>query len=240
MVEDLIKYYEETVSDYGLVYKHMKWLRCLSNISVVAFILTTMGLLFGGIYVTLTGTIMYWPFIPFFVVLGITLIISHYHGVRASKIVKTEYGIYSRKDEGWKTEKYKAKQLSLLVGYLERNDLDETHRVEKLIQRITDLGKSKIPPLVAPGLLLAFLVPLWNHLIPLIYAVVGLSKNSLVELLLGAFLISAYVAIILFSSRIIYRYIFKFREEIFSEMFRAKSRTRDELITLLEDVLLKL
>ncbi|MDY7989829.1 hypothetical protein UY286_05095 [Paenibacillus polymyxa] len=241
MVEDLIEYYEENISDNGLVYKHMPILRFWNNVTFIILILCVPFMVVGLMYTSIVQRINYWllPIILFIISLGLLCFLVRKQKIRILSILRNEYQITPEENEGWVTGEYKKKQFRLLMGYLRRKKLYEKQKIEQLIQRMNDREKSKLPPLVAPSIFIAFIVPLWNQLIPLIYNSI-LSESSFGTLVLIVNLLFFLVVFILCYGGFIYRSAVKFRDELIAEIFVTKAHQRKVLIEMLKDISLKI
>lgn len=240
MVEDLIEYYEENISDNGLVYKHIPILRICTNVTFIILIVCIPIMVVGLIYTGIVQRVTYWlfPMVLWILIFGLLKFLVRKQRTEIFSILRNEYQMSPEENKGWGTGEYKKKQFRLLVGYLKRKKLYEKEKIEQLIQRMTDREKSNLPPLVAPSILIAFIAPLWNQLLPLIYAYIR-SKSNLGMLIFVVIILFFLVLIILFYSGFIYRSALKLRDEINADVFVTKAHQRKVLIEMLKDINLK-
>ncbi|WP_031463743.1 hypothetical protein [Paenibacillus polymyxa] len=241
MVEDLIEYYEENISVNGLVYKHIPILRICTNVTFIILIVCIPFMAVGLMYTGIVQRVTYWlfPMVLCILIFGLLMFLVNKQRTEIFSTLRNEYQISPEEDKRWETGEYKKKQFRLLVGYLKRKKLYEKEKIEQLIQRMTDREKSKLPPLVVPSIFIAFIAPLWNQLIPLIYKSI-ISNSNLGTLILIVILLFFLVVFILYYGGFIYRSAIKFRDEVIADVFVTKAHQKKVLIEMLKDIVIKL
>ncbi|WP_339303610.1 hypothetical protein [Paenibacillus sp. FSL R5-0519] len=238
IIKNLISYYEENVSDYGLVYKYIPYLRRLISLLGLAYVITAVLMIIGLIHKMISDNIYYWFFIPFIVVFVAIICVTKFQVSKITKILNNNYQIFPDPMEGWKNQEYKEKQHGLLVGYLKRNKLYEKQKIEYLIDRINELSLRKFPPLLAPSIVVAFILPLWNHLIPIIYKYIFLGSTLWKVVFMLLLVLSVFISI--FFTGIINRLFHKFKDTVWSKIFRNENTKRKEINEILHDIYLSL
>lgn len=240
MIYKIIKYYEENISDYGLVYNYIPRSYAFTKFTTITYFVTGAFLVTGVAYFILSGHLKFIFFIPFVINLGIFMRAFKRQFKEIKHLLEAKYGIYQEENKRWRTEDYKEKQYLLLVGFLKRNKLYNKEKIQQLIKMIDDdTEKKKLPPILAPGLLIAFIAPLWNHYIPIIfksaspegdYKLIGIVFISLICLVIG-------ILFLLGQTQRMYKTLVF---EIIEEMFWKESLIRKELIASLKEVVLKI
>ncbi|MDN4078221.1 hypothetical protein QYF52_09765 [Paenibacillus polymyxa] len=237
IVDKLMDYYEENISDYGLVYKFIPYHNKSINIFTVLYFLTGIIMLIC-LPISLINNQIYYriSFIPFFLVLVVLMVLVKYEIRKIKKMLEKKYKIHPEENKRWKTEKYTEKQYLLLLGYLKRNKLDDTQKIEQLIKIISDeVEQKKLSPLLAPGLLIVFITPLWNHLIPVIFSRASPDTNLEVLVAVSFFLIFLIV-LVLFTIGVLKRLSEKVKDDILAEIFWKEKFYKKELIAYLQDI----
>lgn len=104
IIKNLISYYEENVSDYGLVYKYIPYLRRLISLIGLAYVITAVLMIIGLIHKMISSNIHYWLFIPFIVVFVAIICVTKFQESKITKILNNNYQIFL---DQWKAGKIK-------------------------------------------------------------------------------------------------------------------------------------
>ncbi|GED60811.1 hypothetical protein ABER61_24235 [Brevibacillus formosus] len=187
MVEELIKYYKDNVSAYALVFRHFKITYTFSAIMLILLILTgylaiiTVPLVFISIWIFSSIVVL------FLATLAVTIITVSILDLKAKDVVRRRYSIRPKKGM-WRTEEFNRIQDQIFVDYLKEKGLYTSDKLELLIKYIDkDIERSKLPPLVAPGIFIALFVPIWSQYVILLFKKIA-SNNAEETLLLIVFL----------------------------------------------------
>ncbi|AIQ43204.1 hypothetical protein R50912_26595 [Paenibacillus sp. FSL R5-0912] len=176
MKNKLFKYFKSSASSKALIYKYMPTFHKLYFFVVC---LSMVGALSTGASVLFLTSIPKWLLIslPATVLLiatlfGMNRILAH----KAMKVIKQKYSI-NIKPKQWQTTVSEI-QIHLITEYLIENGMYSKWKIEKLIDSYReDEKKKKLPPLIAPGLLLAITLPNITQLVTRIYAYYNVEKN---------------------------------------------------------------
>lgn len=176
MKDKLFRYFKTSVSGKALIYTHMpifhKLYFFIVYLSLGAAISTGLSILF-------IAQIPKWLLtsLPITVVLIITLFgLNRVLAYKAMKVLKRQYSI-NIQPEQWQLTVSEI-QVHLMTEYLIENGLYSKWKIEKLLDSYrSDEKKRKLPPLVAPGLLLAITIPNITQLISRAYTYYNLEEN---------------------------------------------------------------
>lgn len=241
VVDKLIEFYEKKISDYGLVYKHIPRIHGLNNMLTLMYFITAFIMLIGISYVIFENRILYSLFIPFLIILAILIIATKYEINRIIGLLEEKYRIYPEVNNAWKTDGYKKKQYSIFIGYLKRNKLYKREKLDKILMMLNDESeKATLPPLIAPGLLIAFVAPLWNYLIPMIFKGITPEGNVDLQIVVAVFVfLICSVVFVLLAIGIMQRMFRGIKAEFLEGLLWKRKLYRKELTVLLQDAILR-
>lgn len=174
--DKLFKHFKASVSGKALIYSYMpifhKFYFFVVYLSLLAVIST-------GLSIISIASIPMWLVIslPLTVVLILSLIgLSRVMAYKAMKILKRQYSINTNPEQ-WQTT-LSEMQIHLISDYLIENGLYSKWKIEKLLDSYReDEKKKKLPPLVAPGILIAISIPNITQLITRAYTHFNLEEN---------------------------------------------------------------
>lgn len=230
MKDMVFKYYKDEIRAYALVFKYIKPYYYLFHIMAGVFALVTISSIFISLFTRGKGLLL----------LGCSLLsmimffISGYSLYRASKrIVRRKYKIIV-KEGSWKNEKYREFRARKFAKFLLNNGIRERWKIEKLIELYkSDIEKSKLPPLIAPSLFILVLSPnLTQYLLYIYRDKEQMNSYEVFALFLGSTLISLLIMASLASLK-------RVSQSLMNEFILSKNNIRANLISLLEDLLLR-
>ncbi|OZQ77404.1 hypothetical protein [Paenibacillus odorifer] len=176
MKNKLFKYFKASASSKVLIYKYMpifhKFYFFVVSLSMVGAISTGVSILFINsiskwLLISLPATV-----ILIATLFGLNRVLAH----KAMKVIKQQYSI-NVKPKQWQ-ETVSEIQIHLITEYLIENGIYSKWKLEKLIDNYReDEKKKKLPPLIAPGLLLAITLPNITQLITRVYAYYNSEEN---------------------------------------------------------------
>ncbi|GLI06712.1 hypothetical protein YDYSG_27420 [Paenibacillus tyrfis] len=161
MVDSIIYYYRNKVTSYSLVFKYMKTTYFLVRLLMFNFLLSSILLLPNCISLFI-DVVRFTPFIWYFIISGLFLVISLIVFNRTAKqLLKNKYSIQSKK-KIWRTKEFEDMRIKMMSDYLLKNNLYSEKKIVLLREMLNKkLNNIKLPTLLAPGLLLAFIGPVW-------------------------------------------------------------------------------
>ncbi|OMF30983.1 hypothetical protein [Paenibacillus sp. FSL H8-0259] len=243
MKDKLFNFYNERCTAKVLVYPYMKYLH---GFLIWLFYLCIASLVLIIFFLPIALINIKWiigPIIIFLVMVLPTYILFRVHEKKAARIIKKQFGLMdSPKNRHIILKEIKVHMIS---EYLIENDLYSKWKIEKLIEDYRkDNEAGKLPPLIAPGLLLAITIPNVSQFLNHVYGFYNTKENipDLVKdvdkqglalngsLFLGIFFLSVgFVGAITVLNNI--------KNEIKEVVIYTKKPIRDNLIVVLEDVL---
>ncbi len=168
LIDSIVNFYKKEVSSYALVFKYCKWIYRIFVLSTYLFTLSFVPIIitFSINKYKVLGVIITILFILF---AGIMMLILNAN----AKIIETKYSIVS--DEwSWYCEAFNSMQEEIFNEYLNKKALFTDKKIKHLTQLLKDeANRNKLPPLIAPGILLAFSIPVWVQFISVIYKTLG-------------------------------------------------------------------
>lgn len=189
----MLKYYEKNISADGLVFCYFKLAYYLN---VASFFILFIALTIFTLCLLSKTFILYG-----FLFLGLSLVYSilmfFVLRSKAKNVLKNQYNIDSS-GLYWHNEKFRELQVELLRKYLEDNQLITVSKVKLLIELLAkESERIKVPPLVAPGVIIAIFIPLWVQVIGIIFK--GISDAELAIFVMISLLVLCSVAVFFIS-----------------------------------------
>ncbi|SCY54368.1 hypothetical protein SAMN05720606_10617 [Paenibacillus polysaccharolyticus] len=242
MKNKLFKYYKDCASNYALIYVHMN----LYHKFFYSYIIFTILLLISVIPAyfllqNLTSYIIMWILI--LVCVGSVILFSKMFDVKSMRILKKQYGISST-PKTWDDYTLEIR-IHIITEYLIEHGLYERWKIEKLIDDFyKDEEKAKIPPLVAPSIILAISIPNVTQLLLQIYSFFNLeanvpyfvqnSESAKLTLNVSIFFVVLIVSLILVMSISVINHV---QAAMRKAVFDKHGQKRNGLIETLENVL---
>ncbi|WP_145407859.1 hypothetical protein [Paenibacillus xylanexedens] len=242
MKDKLFKYYKDYASNYALIYVHMNryhkffYSYLIITILILISVIPAYFLLQNWIsYVIMWGIII--------VCLGFVILFSKMFDIKSMKILKKQYSISST-PKTWNDYTLEIR-IHIITEYLIEHGLYERWKMEKLIADLyKDEEKAKIPPLVAPSIILAISIPNVTQLLLHIYSYFNLEANmpylvqnsdsAKLTLNVSIFFAVLVVSLILVTSISVVNHI---QASIRKAIFDKHGHKRNGLIETLEDIL---
>jgi phosphatidylglycerophosphate synthase len=178
----LLDFYKDNVSYSILIYPYMKkfreWYKVVLYLLVVALLSAAISVLtFSFVH----HFYFWWTVVSVFVLLVLMFLMSYMvkrFDIEAAKVLNEKYSL--RCDPKKWGELATDIQVHLITEYLIENGLYTRWKLEKLVEEFkNDNVKGKIPPLVAPSLIIAFLIPNLTQLLNRIYGIYYSSSSVL-------------------------------------------------------------
>lgn len=253
----LFDFYKSNVSYSILIYPYMKkfreWYKIVLYLVVVALLSVVISLLtFSFVH----HFYFWWTVISIFVLLVLMFLMSYMvkrFDIEAAKVLNKKYSL--RCDPKKWGDLATDIQVHLIAEYLIENGLYSRWKLEKLVEEFkNDNVKGKIPPLVAPSLIIAFLIPNLTQLLNRIYGIYYSSSYEITKAPIsdvsaanitnidlskdiGVFVAVTFVTVILVYS---ISGINRIKDEI-KEMFTNRdAQKRNGLIDVLDNILYQL
>ncbi|MNM84056.1 hypothetical protein D3C81_961300 [compost metagenome] len=172
MKDRLFEYYKNNASNRALVLAHMKrfsrWHNIVVFLTMITIALSVLSFIASAIIYALVEDWMLIYFIlpVLFIILMYTMNINF--NKRAARVLNQHYSIKSEPKK-WGSS-IKDVKIYFVREYLIENGMYSKWKVIKLIDDLkNDSVKGKLPPLVTPSLIIAFLIPNFTQLISRIY-----------------------------------------------------------------------
>lgn len=176
MKDKLFKYFKSSVSGKALIYTYMPIFHKFYFLVVYA---SLAGAISTGLSILFLFSIPDWLIIslPLTVVLILSLFgLNRLMAYKAMKVLKRHYSI-NTKPKQWQSI-VSEMQIHLITEYLIENGIYSKWKIEKLLDSYReDEKKKKLPPLVAPGILLAISIPNITQLVTRAYTHFNLEEN---------------------------------------------------------------
>lgn len=228
MIEELIEYYKKNLSNYSLVFKHLKWKFCVFWIVFCIFIGSVIVFLISFLF----QTKILLPSLSFMLTL---LVINTYLIIvinqNAKNVLLKQYGIVSS-NLLWSNNDFYKLKTKLLKSYLEGIDLYSEKKLNLLINLCNrEYAKNKVSPFIPPGIFLALFLPIWIKLIDIIF-----SESTVIE---GAvnFAIIGFIIIIIFAMSL--EKIKNLYSDLKEEIFNSRRQRLTNIIIHLEELLIQ-
>lgn len=231
MIDDLVRFYRENIMSYSLVYKYMKFTYGFSKYSIFNVLISAL-LLIVNLAMTLSFNNIF--FIIYFIFSIILFLWSPYLvNKRAKTILRKKHSILAN-EKIWKTKEYDDMRNKKMIIYLKKNDLYTEKKLDKMKELLKKKSAAtKLPPLLAPGLTLAFIGPVWVEFIKFTFSK-NIATRTDAALFTAAMCVIVLFLIITFSFG---RYLTKTIREIFST---SDSILMEYLIEYLDEIQLLL
>jgi hypothetical protein len=231
VLDRLIKYYENNVTSYSLVYKHMKISYYSFITSYVIALFSTFALLIGMFIYFLVPTFLYFSGDLFIIVLLLFLISFFVLNKRAKQILFKKYKLTVKKIL-WVSAEFEEIKHERLRNYLVLNGLYNESKINLMIEMLNkDIEREKLPSIIAPGIVLSFIVPVWIQFLTFIFKPISTTEEA----------ISAIIFLFLFV--LVMAVVFGIWKHIDSNLkenlFFTRLALKKNLILRLEDALLR-
>ncbi|MFM9329036.1 hypothetical protein [Paenibacillus mesotrionivorans] len=190
LTDDIIRFYKENITSYSLVFKHMKLTYRYAQFSIFNFIFSNI-LFIVNLIVTMSFKNIGIP-IYFFVSIILFILFPVALKRKAIKILRRRYNIRPN-GKGWRTREFDEMRLKKMVDYLNKYDLYSDKKIVKIKEILQKkIESNKLPPLLAPGLALAFIGPIWVE-----YVKYSFGKNSASQMQAIGYMSKMWVVILL-------------------------------------------
>lgn len=174
MKEKLFTFYKDNASNRALIYKHMLWfqkivllilmLNFISLVTVVTLFIFTNKISILFMWIVILESIM------------ISLGVNKMFDIKAMKILKKHYHIPST-PQTW-GDYVTDIRITKITEYLMEHEMYQRWKIERLILTLQKDGeRGRIPPLVAPSIILALSIPNLTQLFSQIYTYYNLEQN---------------------------------------------------------------
>ncbi|AZK45341.1 hypothetical protein [Paenibacillus lentus] len=231
MKDIVFEYYQNEVRTYALVHKHIKKHYYFVNTMMILCSVIILTCVFISLF-----NVGYrkWLIISSIVSM-IILSYSVFIFFRAVKrVIRKRYKI-SVGRRIWKSAKLKELKSNKLTDFLYSKDIKTRWKIEKLIELYkNDKEKSKLPPLIAPSLLVAVLTPNLTQLLFYVYKDKELMQLFDILMLFAGCTFLSLILIAIFTSLI------RLKDSIVNDIFQNQNSIREGLIQQLEDLLLRM
>jgi len=227
-VDNMIKFYKENLSTYGMVFKYFRWRYRIFKLALF------LGL-FGTIFIfPLVGLKLYsWAFLLFLFILAMGSCAFQGINVNSKKVLRLEYDIIVNSGL-WRVESFEIKRSERIKKYLDTQKLFNSRNINLIINLLEkESERRKVPPFVKPGIILAFLVPVWVQFVLILY------KNANVNDPISAFSLMVTVSIIVYFIVYVGGMTKSLYSEIRDTFFTNENILIKDFIGLLEDCLLR-
>ncbi|MGO4184679.1 hypothetical protein AB4Z45_20760 [Paenibacillus sp. MCAF9] len=235
MKEQLFKYYKNEGSNYALVFSYMKKFYNFYIIFLIFFLLISLSTVVSVLFIKISLLWIIWSLFIISLLISTILLLHKTLNSKARRIIKQEHSITPDLKD-WQSTTFEI-QVHLISEYLIEHDLYYRWKIEKLIEAYKlENEKGKLPPLIAPGIILAVSIPNLTQLLSRIYDYEFFSVPSpyieIVIFLTVLVLSMAIVATITMLSRM---------KDDLTEMIVNKDRYRRvHLINILDDVMIQM
>ncbi|OMF66930.1 hypothetical protein [Paenibacillus glucanolyticus] len=174
MREKLFEYYKENASTHALIFRHMRWFRRLFLTSLFFNVILVCVAAIGSFRSNFISSLLVWilTIISFFIFMRLNRLFD----IKAMKVLKKHHSITSS-PQTW-SEHITDIRISKITEYLMEHDMYQKWKIERLIldfQKDTERGK--IPPLIAPSIILAISIPNLTQLCSQIYTYFNSKEN---------------------------------------------------------------
>jgi len=221
--------YKEKLSNYGLVFKYIKWQYHLFRFTIIPFSVTAMVT-----YIAIISKKYFLAKISgiVFVLVSSFLIITYFVFINAAK--KTIRRRYQIEPAGhlWRSVSYQDFSKKILMDYLKCRGWLNNGKLGILIDLLyKESERRKFPPLFLPGAIIALAIPVWDKVLEYLFKT-GKSLNEVLAIS-GVALVGVFGIAILLG-------MFKPQfEEIKDGLINRQSQRMKEIARRLEQILLE-
>ncbi|WJM05906.1 hypothetical protein [Paenibacillus sp. PK1-4R] len=227
MKSRLLDYYTNKVRARVLIYQNMSflfWSYMITCILTVPISITLLILLSTENWALIT--------IPSATVFFVFFVYIHKQfNNKARTILNREFSVKTEKGK-W-IDGFHEVQVHLITEYLIEHNLYSRWKIERLMDSYkTDNSKDKMPPLIAPSILIAVLAPNLNYILKYIYEMnIYQSTEEQFVIFFGVLTISIFIVTAITYSK-------KLFEEFTEIIVYKKVGQRNNLISILDDILI--
>ncbi|MDH6371735.1 hypothetical protein M2444_003534 [Paenibacillus sp. PastF-3] len=180
MKDRLFEFYKSNAAYSVLIYPYMKKFRGWYKTTLCFFVAIFLSTIISFITFSILHDFYFWWTIISVSALLIIMIVMTYmvkrFDLEAAKVLNRRYSLRCDPKK-WGSLAMDV-QVHLITEYIIENGLYSKWKLEKLVEELkNDNNKGKIPPLVAPSLIIAFLIPNLTQLLNRIYGIYY-SNNS--------------------------------------------------------------
>ncbi|MEW9702944.1 hypothetical protein, partial [Paenibacillus sp. SI8] len=169
MLNGISRYYKESISSYGLVFRHLYVSYFFTTLSIISIPISGLLLIVGIIFSLIGLKVAPLFAVPFITSILITIITITSLNNKVKKFVRRNYNLKPKKGL-WRTQEFDDMQYNLLVEYLNKNNLYTEDKIKLLIDLLNkETERNKLPPLVIPSVVITFSVPIWIQYVTFIY-----------------------------------------------------------------------
>ncbi|MTI83454.1 MAG: hypothetical protein FH756_06000 [Firmicutes bacterium] len=157
LLEDILNYYKKELSNYNLVFKHIKYWFYIILILEALSGCVTLWLFFYKKFILLPATIV------------IFIALMYILNVKAKKVIEEKYNI-PQKRFLWGDNQFFKFKVSKLEKYLNQNNITSQEQLKTIAELFRKRARErKIPNIILPGALISFFVPIWNQFLSWLY-----------------------------------------------------------------------
>ncbi|MEC0105354.1 hypothetical protein P4H27_00210 [Paenibacillus taichungensis] len=174
MRQKLFEYYKENASTHALIFRHMQWFRRLFLIVLFFNVILICVAAVGSFLTDFISSMLIWLLtsMSFFIFYRLNRLFD----IKAMKILKKYHSI-SSSPQTW-SEHLADIRITKVTEYLLEHDMHQKWKIERLIIDFQkDNERGKIPPLIAPSIILAISIPNLTQLCFQIYTYFNLEGN---------------------------------------------------------------
>jgi len=180
MVEQLLKYYKNKVTAYGLVFRHMKvtYNLLIFFISITStYLIISIPNIFWGIFQDNKSSYSF--LISSVILILITSVLFKIFNRKAKDILEKKHKIIV-KEKHWRNQSFNSLQNKNILDYIIVNNLNNTDKINQLISILTkEIERRKFPALLAPGIIVSFSLPIWIQLLNKLFYSVSSQMDAL-------------------------------------------------------------
>lgn len=228
MKNKLLSFYDLEVRARRLIYCHMPlvfWTFVFSGLLIIPIValmwiwyFTEKKWLDGSIIITI-------------ILISFLFFIHKRFDIRARTILNSKFSIKSPKGK-W-MENFHQIQVHMITEYLIENEMYTKWKIEKLMEAYKEDNKNeKMPPLIAPSILIAAIAPNLNYLLKYFYEQ---KDYKTIEGQIAIFVITIFFSILMIIAISFWKNLFQEISEIF--VYKKVGR-RKNLISILDDILM--
>lgn len=233
MIDQLLKYYKNKVTAYGLVFKHMKFTYTASVFFVgIIFIYLPMASVISllSIFLQFESKHTFYYLILLIVLFLIMSVLLGKLNKKAKTILERKYAI-TVKEKHWRSSEFNILQIKKLTDYLKANKFDSEDKVRQLINILNkEIERRKFPAFIAPGIFLSLFLPIWIQLLNKIFGNIDEFPDAFATMLFLIFIMCILIGFISF--------IKWFYTQLIDIMFLSEVSLIKKLIGNLEELIL--
>lgn len=226
MKNRLLDYYTNRVRARVLIYKNMRfsfWVYMITCIFTVPILILLLILLSTANWtITISSATVFFVFF---------VCVHKQFNTKARIILNREFSVKTEKGK-W-IDGFHEVQVHLITEYLIEHNLYSKWKIERLMDSYKiDNSKDKMPPLIAPSILIAVLAPNLNYLLKYIYEMsIFQSTEWQLTIFFGVLTISIFLVTAIAYSKNLF-------EEFTEIIVYKKVGQRNSLISILDDILI--